>query len=117
MKDLRSRLGRLDLVPRRCRFLPATGLRPGDKVGLRRHRPLDCILRKVVVVVPRPRAHTGLGTQILCDDRVVRRIRVQHMRRWRSTAAAAGSHRIRAHHQHPTAVWPLDCRQATKIGK
>lgn len=74
MEDLRFRLCRFDLVPCRRWFLPATRLRFRDEVGLCCHLPLDSILRKVIVIVPRTRAYTRLCTQVLRYYCVVRGI-------------------------------------------
>lgn len=114
MKDLRFRLGRLDLVPRRRRLVPATGLRLRNEVGLRRHLPLDGVVRKVIVIVPRARAHARLRAQIFRNDRIVDRVKVQQVRGGRRWPRGPRHYGIRSHHQHATAVRPLDRRQTAE---
>lgn len=111
LEDLRFRLCRFDLVPRRCRFLPTTGLGSRYKVRLRRHLPLHRVLRKVIVIIPRTRADTRLRTEVFVDDRIVRRIRVQDVVQWsRRWSRRTSYYWIGSNDQHAAAIGPLDRR-------
>lgn len=88
MKDLRFRLGGLQFGAGRRRFFPTTGLGLRNEIGLGRHLPLHCVLRRqivlvvvvglevVQVIVPGPRVDARLGAQV-SDYGVMSGIRVR----------------------------------------
>lgn len=111
---MRFLLGRLDLVPCRRGFVPATRLRFGDEVRLRGHRPLHRVLCEIIVIVPGACADARLRAQVTRYDGVEHRIRVGCGWWWCRWFGWSSHHWIGAHNQHSTAVRALNCREATK---